>query len=471
MVRRCPRGLRSPRAFLPIAASRWRGGPAVHAVNQRILLPLQAFIRTEAFGGILLLAAAVAALAWVNSPWDASYADLWDTHLTVDLGFYRLEESLAHFVNDGLMAIFFFVVGMEIKREIVHGELREPRRAALPIVAALGGMAVPALIYTAFNAGGPAAHGWGIPMATDIAFAVGVLALLGRRIPLGLKVFLLALAIVDDLGAIVVIAVFYTDSLSVAALGWAALTLAGILVMNRAGIRNFAVYAPFAVVFWAAVLESGIHATLAGVALAVLVPSRPVGDRSLFEGRLGWFARRFRAARARGAEEEVEVVIEGVEELAREAETPLDRLERLLHPWVSYGVVPVFALANAGVAISAGSVTDALGSSAGAGAALGLLIGKPVGIFASSWLAVRMGLAALPVGVGWRHIGGAGLVAGMGFTVSLFITALAFEDPTVIDDAKIAILVATIAAGSAGYALLRRVAPLPANGDVAGGGR
>ncbi len=439
-------------------------------MNQRILLPFQAFIRTEAFGGILLLAAAVAALAWVNSPWDGSYADLWDTHLSLDLGFYHLEESLGHFVNDGLMAVFFFVVGLEIKREIVHGELREPRRAALPIVAALGGMAVPALIYAAFNAGGPGADGWGIPMATDIAFAVGVLALLGGRIPLGLKVFLLALAIVDDLGAIAAIAVFYTDSLSLEALGWAGLTLAGIVAINRAGVRSFAVYAVPAVVFWVAVLESGIHATLAGVVLALLVPSRPAVDRSSFEHRLAWFARRFRSARARGADDEVEVVLEGVEDLAREAEAPLDRLERLLHPWVSYGVVPIFALANAGVAISADSVRDALGSSAGAGAALGLLAGKPAGIFAFSWLAVRMGLAALPAGVRWPEIGGAGLLAGMGFTVSLFITALAFDDPALVDDAKIAILAATIAAGVSGYAFLRRVAAFPAEEMMAGTG-
>lgn len=377
--------------------------------------PLAAFAATEAAGGIVLLAATALALAWANSPWDGRYFDLVHHHLSLDLRFTSFEGTFGHAVNDGLMTLFFFVVGLEIKREVTRGELASPRRAALPVAAALGGMVVPALIYLAWNAGGEGAHGWGIPMATDIAFAMGVLALLGRRAPFSLKVFLLALAIVDDLGAILVIAVFYTDSVSFAALGWAALLVGAVLALRWRGVTSFSAYTVAGVLLWAAVYQSGVHATIAGVVLAALTP----------------------AARSES-----------------DTASPLDRLERGLHPWVSYGIVPLFALANAGVALSRDLVADAASSHVSLGIATGLVFGKPLGILAASYLAVRFGLAELPSNVRYGHLLGLGLVAGIGFTVSLFVTNLAFESAVMVDEAKVAILGASTFAGVLGFAYL-----------------
>ncbi|MGI8927218.1 MAG: Na+/H+ antiporter NhaA [Tepidiformaceae bacterium] len=430
------------------------------AVARRLLGPVQAFVSTEASGGILLLAAALVALAWANSPWDGSYADLWHAGLEFDFAAFAIRDTLGHLVNDGLMAIFFFVVGLEIKRELVRGELRTRRQAALPVVAALGGMAVPALIYAAWNAGGSGASGWGIPMATDIAFALGVLALLGPRIPFGLKVFLLALAIVDDLGAIVVIALFYTGDISLEALGWAAAVLALIVALNRAGVRGATFYVIPAFFFWAAFFESGIHATLAGVVLAFLVPSRPHAAATSFEPEAATLLEQLRAAREAGDIGEAEAVLQRFEALARDTEAPLDSIERALHPWVSYLIVPVFALANAGVDVSGEAIGDAAGSAVSLGIASGLLLGKPAGILLFSWLAVRLGWATLPEGVTWRAVLGAGLLAGIGFTVSLFITNLAFEDtPGLFSEAKLGILAASAIAGVAGFLLLRATCP------------
>ncbi len=423
-------------------------------LSERLVRPAQAFVHTEVSGGIVLLAATVVAIAWANSPWDDAYHDLWHAHLSLDFNLFRIDETLGHFVNDGLMAIFFFVVGLEIKRELVEGELASPRRAALPAAAALGGMVVPALIYFAWNAGGEGQHGWGIPMATDIAFALGALALLGSRVPFGLKVFLLALAIVDDLGAIAVIAIFYTDDLSIEALAWAAAALALILAVRRAGVRSVDVYFVLGALLWVAVLKSGIHATIAGVILAALTPARPYSARAAFDEHAQDLLDRFRAAQAAGDHEREQYLLKEMEWLARGAESPLDRLERVLHPWVSYLIVPIFALANAGLIIDSDALRAAAESPVTMGIIMGLVLGKVTGITAFAWIAVRLGWAALPAGVRWLDMVGAGLLAGIGFTVSLFITGLAFDEASLVAEAKMGILGASVAAGALGILAL-----------------
>lgn len=422
----------------------------------RLLLPVQEFIRTEAGSGAVLLAATAVALIWANSPWNDSYFEFWDTIITIDLGIFDVSEDLQHWVNDALMVVFFFVVGLEIKREALHGELAGARRAALPIAAAAGGMIVPALIYTAFNAGGDGGRGWGIPMATDIAFALGVLALLGPRIPSMVRIFLLALAIVDDIGAIMVIAIFYSGSLDWGALAFAAGVVIFIVVMLRLRVRNGLMYGITGLVLWAAIFESGVHATIAGVILGLLAPSRPEGD-SDFAQLTEELLAEYRSAIAAGDIERVEAVLGEMEEETAERSTPLERLERLLHPWSSYLVVPVFALANAGIDLSGDMLGDALTSPVTLGVLMGLLAGKLIGVFGASFLAVRLRLAELPPGVTWMHVAGIGLLAGIGFTVALFVTGLAFEERQFIDDGKVGILVASILAGVAGFLFLRLI--------------
>jgi NhaA family Na+:H+ antiporter len=383
-----------------------------------LIRPIEAFVSIEGSGGIALLAATVAAVAWVNSPWGQSYHDVWGWSHGVDFATLHRNVSVHAFVNDGLMAIFFYMVGLEIKRELVEGELNTPRRAALPAIAALGGMVVPALIYFGLNAGSEGAHGWGIPMATDIAFAIGVMTLVGTRVPFPLKVFLLGLAIVDDLGAIIVIAVFYTSSINVEALGLGIACLVFVALALRAGLQQWPLYLVLGVGAWLAVLESGVHATIAGVALGFLTSSKPVPGR----------------------------------------ESALDRTESRIHPWVSYLVIPVFAVANAGVEVSGSALHAAVTSEIALGIGLGLVVGKPLGIFLAAWLAVRAHIADLPEAIGWSHIAGAGLLGGIGFTVSLFITALAFDTPVLIDDAKIGIFTGSIVSGLLGLAWLWFVA-------------
>lgn len=423
-------------------------------VSERFVRPVAAFVNTEASGAILLLAATVAALAWANSPWDGSYVDFWHARLSADFNLFRIDETLGHLVNDGLMAIFFFVVGLEIKRELVRGELASPRKAALPVAAALGGMLLPAIIYSAWNAGGDGARGWGIPMATDIAFAMGVLALLGTRAPFSLKVFLLALAIVDDLGAIFVIALFYTESVSFEAAAWALILAATIFGAGRAGLRSTDVYVVLGIAFWIAVYKTGVHATVAGVALAMLTPARPFYSQRAFESNAMDLLVSYRHARDRGDHENAQQILGEFEELSRDTESPLDRLEHQLHPWVSYAIVPIFALANAGVSLSGGLIADAVESPVTLGVVLGLVIGKPLGVVIACLLAVRLGLAQLPSNTHFGHILGIGLVAGIGFTVSLFITGLAFSDPSLADEARIGILAASFVAGVIGFVYL-----------------
>ncbi len=380
------------------------------------------FVRVEVAGGILLVAATIVALVWANSPWQASYDSFWSTNIRIEIGSYVFDEDLTHVVNDVLMAVFFFVVGMEIKRELVVGELRDRRSVALPAMAALGGMIVPASIYVAFNAGGEGARGWGIPMATDIAFALGVVALLGSRVPSAVKVLLLTLAIVDDIGAIAVIAVFYSDALEAELLlvGLAVASL--VAVLYRVGVRSAPLMVLLGVALWLAVYESGVHATIAGVVMGLLTPARPTQTATPHA------------------------------ESTLYSESACDRLIEVLHPWTSFFIVPVFALANAGIALSTDAFSDP--SAVLTGVAVGLVVGKLVGVTSFSWIAVRLGLARLPEGVRWGHILGLASVAGIGFTVSLFITDLAFDSPVLQDDAKIGTLIASVVAAISGATVL-----------------
>jgi NhaA family Na+:H+ antiporter len=421
---------------------------------QRVLRAAQAFVQVEASSGIVLLLTAVVALVWANSPWSDAYFDLWHTTISIDMGVLSIEEDLQHWVNNGLMTVFFFLVGLEIKRELAHGELSDPQRAMLPAAAALGGMVAPALIYVAFNAGGVGARGWGIPMATDIAFALGVLSLLNRRVPFSVKVFLLALAITDDIGAILVIAIFYTSQIDVEALAAAMAALTVVLLMRRGSVRNVDLYVIVGIVLWLALFESGIHATLAGVVLGLLTPARSFYEPSQFPATADELVMRFREASVRANGDEQQGVLGQIEDLAQGTEAPLERLERKLHPWVSYAIVPIFALANAGVEISGGVAESALESPVTLGVAIGLLAGKPVGIVAFTWLAVRLGLGRLPSGTTWAHIVAVGLLGGIGFTVSLLITSLAFEDAALVDEAKLGVLGASAIAGAVGFVFL-----------------
>ena len=422
-------------------------------VPRRVVKPLQSFLEQEAAGGAFLLGATVVALAWANSPWWETYEQLWRNSLTIGIGRWAISADLRHWVNEGLMALFFLVVGLEIKRELVTGDLREIRAAALPVIAAVGGMIVPALIYLAFNAGGEGAPGWGIPMATDIAFALGVLTIGARRAPANLKPFLLTLAIVDDIGAILVIALFYSGGVTWGPLAVAAFLCGVIVLCQLINIRASAVYVVLGLGTWVATFESGIHPTIAGVALGLLTPAVP-----------------FQRPRA-VSEEAHRVADETVDDpvppdadahhwlrlahLATEAVSPLARVEAALHPWTGFVIVPLFALANAGIRLSSMALIDAATSAIAIGIVAGLVVGKLAGISAASLLAVRAGIGTLPRGVQWRDLLGAAAVAGIGFTVSLFIAELAFTDARLADTAKVGILAASLLAGVVGFWLLR----------------
>jgi Na+:H+ antiporter, NhaA family len=425
---------------------------------ERIVRPFQDFARKQSSGGILLIIATVVALVWANSPWGESYAALWHTKLTVGIGEFSISKDLTHWINDGLMAVFFLVVGLEIKREVLVGELSSARGAALPVAAALGGAVVPAAIYVAINAGTEGAAGWGIPMATDIAFALGVLTLLGERASVGLRVFLTALAIVDDIVAVLVIAFFYTSEISWVALGIGAIFLAVLVAANLLGVGRTLVYAVLGVGLWLCFLLSGVHATVAGVLLALTVPASSFINPGAFLERSRYVLDRFEQAGERGenvlANEERQAALHALNHAAYKLEPPLHELERALHPWVVFAIMPVFALANAGVPLG-GNVVVALADPVALGIVLGLVVGKQLGVTLSAWLAVKIGVSELPEGVGWRHIYGAGLLAGIGFTMSLFITDLAFSDDSLIEDAKLGILVASLIAGVIGWTILR----------------
>lgn len=421
----------------------WRSSD--RPVARYLVQPVTRFLDVEASGGVLLLVATAAALIWANSPWSVSYDQLWHTTAGIEAGPLLLSLDLGHWVNDGLMALFFFVVGLEIKRELVTGQLVALRDAALPILAAVGGMVVPAALFLLLNAGGHGSGGWGISMATDIAFALGVLTLLGDRVPASLKVLLLGLAIADDIGAIVVIAVFYTDEIALRWLLGAAVGLVVVVLMRRARIWYLPAYVMVGTVVWACTLESGIHATIAGVALGLLTPARPL----LPESEADRVADRLST--------DADVTALEVRELGfelREAVSVAERLELALHPWTSYGVIPIFALANAGIPLSVDSLTDAASSRITIGVVGGLVIGKLVGISAFAWLAVRLGLTRLPDDLGWRHVVGMAGIAGIGFTVSIFVAGLAYDDLGLQDEAKIGVLVASVLAAALGSVLL-----------------
>ncbi len=407
----------------------------------RMARPLARFLRVEAAGGIVLVVATVVALAWANSPWSAGYQTLWETPVQLTVGSFRFDEDLRHVVNDALMAIFFFVVGLEIKRELVTGELRDRRQVVLPAFAALGGMAVPALIFAAFTAGGDGRDGWGIPMATDIAFALGVMALLGPRVPAALKIFLLTLAIADDLGAIALIAIFYADELQPRYLAVAVGLAVMVFALRRLRVTYPPVYVIGGIALWVVVFESGVHATIAGVVMGVLTPARPLQSGPEAETVVDILEHRELSV------EEVRATAVAV----KESVSVCDRLIELLHPWTSYLVVPIFALTNAGIALDEDPFAD---TSVFLGVLLGLVVGKALGITAFAWLATRLRVARLPDDVDWRQLGGAATLAGIGFTVSLFITGLAYDDGPLAGSAKVGILVASAIAAGLGSLLL-----------------
>jgi len=425
---------------------------------ERIVRPFQDFAHKASSGGILLIVATVVALVWANSPWGESYASLWQTKLTVGVGDFSISKDLTHWINDGLMAVFFLVVGLEIKREVFVGELSSVRGAALPIAAAVGGAVVPALIYSAINAGTEGAAGWGIPMATDIAFALGVLALLGERAPVALKVFLTALAIVDDILAVLVIALFYTSEISWDALAVGGLFLAALVVANLIGVGRTLVYALLGIGLWFCFLLSGVHATIAGVLLAFMVPASSFINPGAFLERGRYVLDRFEEAGEKGenvlSNEERQAALHALNHASYKLEPPLHELEHTLHPWVVFAIMPVFALANAGVQLGEG-IAGALTDPVSLGVVAGLVLGKQLGVTLFAWLAVKTGVSELPRGISWRQVYGAGWLAGIGFTMSLFITDLAFSDGALVEAAKLGILAASLITGVVGWTILR----------------
>jgi NhaA family Na+:H+ antiporter len=421
-------------------------------VPRRIVQPMQQFMHLEISGGLVLLAATAVALIWANTA-TGGYEAFWSREITVAVGDWSLTKGLGYVVNDGLMALFFLVVGLEVKREIAVGELSTRQAALLPAFAAVGGMVMPAAIFLLVTAGGPEAGGWGIPMATDVAFALGALAALGRRVPVALMAFLLGVAVIDDIGAILVVALFYSSGIDA---GWLALAVGGLaamFVLQRSGIRHLGPYVVLGLVVWFATFQSGVHATIAGVAIGLLTPVRPFQDPGAV------------AAEARIMADDLGRSGSGDSEagrwmrlswLAREAVSPLTRVEHGLHQWSSFVVLPIFALANAGIVLDRESLQAAIETPVAAAVALGLVAGKIIGLSAGVALAVRLGVSSLPRGVGWLHVLGVGALAGIGFTVSLFITELAYDSQAIIDAAKIGVLAGSILAAAIGIALLLR---------------
>jgi NhaA family Na+:H+ antiporter len=430
------------------------------------LAPLEDFVRTSVSGIGFLLLGTVVALVLANSPLSEAYARFWETKLTVGTPDFAITTSLRHWVNDGLMALFFFIVGLEIKREFLVGELRVPRQAALPIAAALGGAIVPGLVYLAFNLNSEAARGWGIPIGTDTAFSLGVISLLGSRVERRLLVFLTAFAIVDDIVAVLVIAFFYTETISWTALAVVVALLVILIVANVGGVRYWPLYAFLGLGVWVAVYESGVHGTIAGVLLAMTVPARSWINPSEFLRRarnaLQAFESACDTASSMLSNEEQQQAAQTLGRLSEEVETPMTHLEHRFNPWVAYGILPIFALANAGIPLLSG-LGQALASPVAWGVLAGLVLGKPVGITLFTWLAVRLRIADKPATIAWQQIAGVALLGGIGFTMSLFITDLAFAEGPFANPARIGILFGSLIAGGGGYLVLR--ATLPADGD------
>lgn len=426
---------------------------------ERISLPFQDFVKAESFSGILLISFMLIALIWANSPLSASYESLWQTQVNVSIGSFKIDKPLLLWINDGLMAVFFFVVGLEIKRELLVGELSSLKQALFPIAAAIGGMLFPALFYIAVNGNGPGANGWGIPMATDIAFALGILALLGKRAPTSLKVFLTAVAIVDDIGAVMVIALFYTENIVWASLGLAAIVFVALMVMNRLGVRKPLPYALLGIVLWVAFLKSGVHATIAGVLLAMTIPATTKIDRRGFLERTRMYLEEFEREGIRNGSKfttkKQRALLQGIEDCTNSVEAPLQQLEHALHPWVAFLIMPVFALANAGVDLRT-DIIAALLNPITLGIILGLVVGKQIGITFMAWLVTRLGWSSKTEGITWRQIYGVSMLAGIGFTMSLFISNLAFVDPAMLSNAKVGILTASFISAGLGWYVLRK---------------
>lgn len=423
----------------------------------QLLKPVSKFIHQEFTGGIILFASVLIAILWVNSPWGATYHALWDTRLSVGFSGFVFDQPLHVWINDGLMALFFFVIGLELKREFIAGELSTLKKAMLPMAAALGGMLVPALIFTLFNYGRPSSHGWGIPMATDIAFAIGLLSLAGKNIPSSVKVFLSALAVADDLGAVLVIALFYTGKIAflplLAAGGLLALLWAG----NLLGIRRPVFYLVVGIVIWYLFLVSGVHATIAGVLVAFMIPARTKINETEYLTSLNRYAGEFGSAIPQNGSlttAEQHLTIEQIKKLSQDAETPLQKIEYSLHPWVAFLIMPLFALANAGMHIGSDFFT-LLGNPVSLGVSLGLVAGKFAGVFGATWLMIRLRLSVLPYQASWKHITGVSMLAGVGFTMSLFISGLAFHTPDMVTEAKYGILLGSIISGISGIVFIR----------------
>jgi Na+:H+ antiporter, NhaA family len=427
-----------------------------------VISPIQRFISNQTTSGLVLFGTALLALFLANSPWSEEYHAIWNHTFTIGYDQFIISKDLHHWINDGLMAVFFFVIGLELKREILAGELSNPKDAILPLAAGLGGMVVPALIYLAFNPSGPEANGWGIPMATDIAFALGILYLLGDRVPISLKIFLTALAIADDLGAVLVIAFFYTSEISFFSLGIGAIFMAILIIANVIGVRNTTFYGVVGIGgLWLAFLLSGVHATIAAVLAALTIPATvKISDR-LFSAKVKLLSDEFEQAPKNEVSiltKEQYYILEKFRHVTRGALTPLQRLEHALHPFVAFVVMPVFALANAGVTFT-GDISQQLLSPVTLGIVAGLILGKFIGIVGVSKLLVWVKWVKLPAGTSWQQLYGAAMLAAVGFTMSLFITELALSQAEKILQAKLGILVASLVAGVVGYFLLRTAKP------------
>ena len=426
---------------------------------ERTLASLKRFIKSQVIGSVILLICALVALIWANSPFSHSYFEIWETDIVLSIGTWSLSMTVHQWVNEGLMMAFFLIVGLEVKEQVLVGELSSIRRAMLPVAAAIGGMVVPALIFALVNTGAEGSSGWGIPMSTDIAFALGILALLGNRIPLSLKVFLAALAIADDIGAIAVITVFYTDSIEVTGILIALAFWLAIFALGRVGVFNGLIYFALSCGVWFGFTVSGIHATIAGVLVAIAIPAHSLIDP---ESSLRRLIKRLDPNRMEGRkllhDHEQKEIMHDLSEVVHDIEPPLTQLEHSLQPWVTFVVMPLFALSNAGVVIS-GDLGETLTSPVSLGVILGLVVGKPLGITLFTWLAVRLNICDLPRGLTLLHIQGVSMLAGIGFTVALFITELAFiGDHHLADTAKIGIIFASLLMGIAGYLFLRYVA-------------
>ncbi|MGS2740810.1 Na+/H+ antiporter NhaA [Sinomicrobium sp. M5D2P17] len=424
----------------------------------KALSPVHKFIHFEHSGGIMLFLAVIVALILANSPFQHAYSEFWETPLDIEFGTHYLDYTLHEWVNDGLMAMFFFIVGLELKREMIAGELASFRKALLPFMAALGGMLVPAAIYISMNYGLPSTDGWGIPMATDIVFTLALLGIVSKRVPLAAKVFLVALATVDDLGAVVVIALFYSSDLSLFNLSIGLIILAILLIANFMGVRNIFFYAILGIGgVWLAFLLSGVHATIAGVLVAFAIPARTKVDENEYAQHIQGLMNEFnKQIPLKGPLTTVKQhdIIEEVKNISYAAQTPLQKLETALHPWVSFVIVPLFALSNAGVIIG-GSFFKDLVNPVSLGIIAGLVVGKCVGIFSFTWILARFKIINLPGNTGWKHILGLSLLAGMGFTMSLFVTNLAFDDAQMITQAKYGILLASFLAAVLGVLVLK----------------